>query len=422
LNIKDFDPAKSNALGYLAMLTSLAEFADGNRESAIRLLHDRIDAESQNLSKLQTSAKLAEPNDLYLIARKQILIRRLIRVDYNLIELVQDPVRSPALDQIAFDLTIQGIKLDPILLMANQVKQSFDRVGLISDQSRGGSGFLSASVATLAKSSPAYAAAILADSPNDAKSATTDEAISDDIVIAALKPTPDGRCSDKIMSIGSEKDKNTTDKRIAFYLAVIDHLQFMNNALNYVGKNGEIVLSASWSGDKTDKPRERNFTQLALISELDSFAKRLIRILKSQDEDPLGCLAREDQTVRGIVHSSDLLASIGSYFEIKGKNFGSAAAPRVADYDESSSGPIQRSEDRIKSLCYALVMYEDALDRLRQSDQPTDDNYKFAKSLAYYDQFEHQQTIAGKPAALKELLSETYTPGQIHQYCPSTYP
>lgn len=330
LNINEVDPTRSNALGYLAMLTAIAEFADGNRESAIRLLHDRIDDEIKSLAKLRVAAKPTDPNDLYLVTRKQILIRRLIRVDYNLIELVQDPVRSPALDQIAFDLTIQGIKLDPILLMANQVKQSFDRVDLTSGQSR----LLSASVATLAKSSPAFAAAILADSPNDAKSATTDEAISDDIVIAALKPTPDGRCSDEIMSIGSEGSEEAM-KRIAFYLAVIDHLQFINNALNYVGKNGEIVLSASWSGDKKDKPLERNSTQSDLITKLDSFAGRLIKILKSQDQDPLGCLAKEGE-VSGILHASTLLETIGSYFEIKGKNFGAAAAPRVADYDELS--------------------------------------------------------------------------------------
>ena len=260
------------------MLTALAEFADGNRESAIRLVHDKIDIEINNLDTLMTSAKLTNSNNLYLIARKQILIRRLIRVDYNLIELVQDPVRSPALDQIAFDLTIQGIKLDPILLMASQVKQNFDRVDLTSGQFR----VLSASVATLAKSSPAFDATILANSPNNVKSATTDEAISDDIVIAALKPTPDGHCSDKFMPIGSEKDKSTADKRAAFYLAVIDHLQFINNVLNYVGKNGEIVLSGSWSGDKKDRPRERGSTQSDLIAELDSFAGRLINILRSQ--------------------------------------------------------------------------------------------------------------------------------------------
>jgi hypothetical protein len=412
--VHNFDETKSNVLGYLAILTALAEFADGNRESAIRLLHNRIERETDNLKTLQsTLGGAAETNnDLYLIARKQVLIRRLIRIDYNLIELVQDPVRSPALDQIAFDLTIQGINLDPILLMANQVKQSFDRAGVISDQFRSGSDFLSASVGTLAKSSPAFAAAILAGSPKN-------EAISDDIVIAALEPIPGGRCSDKMMSIGSsEEDKN---KRTAFYLAVIDHLQFINNALNYVGKNGEIVLSVSWSGDQIDLPTERNSTQPTLIRKLDSFADRLLRILKSQDEDPLGCLAREN-TVTGLVHSSDLLASIGSYFEIKGKNFGAAAAPRVADYDEPDSGPVQRTEDRIKALCYALIMYEDALERLAKLDRPSKDAHRFGKSLTYYDQFEHKQTLSRKPAALKDLLNQTYTQGQIHQYCPSAYP
>ena len=124
----------------------------------------------------------------------------------------------------------------------------------------------------------------------------------------------------------------------------------------------------------------------------------------------------------GIVHSSTLLETIGSYFEIKGKNFGAAVAPRATDYDELSSGPVQRSEDRIKSLCYALVMYEGAIDSLRQLDQSSGDKYKFAKSLTYYDQFEHQQTLSSKPAALKELLNGTYTQGQIHQYCSSAYP
>lgn len=44
ITVPPADLKKSNSLGYLAMITALAEFADGNRESAIRLLHDRIDS------------------------------------------------------------------------------------------------------------------------------------------------------------------------------------------------------------------------------------------------------------------------------------------------------------------------------------------------------------------------------------------
>ena len=220
MTVSKEDSDKSNALGYLAMLTALAEFADGNRESAIRLLHDRIVYELKTMDRLNTGVHQdrGDAVDLYSVARKQAMIRGLIRVDSNLIELVQDPVRSPALDQIAFDLMIQAIDLDPFLLMTDQVKNSFDRVGLISSRMAASSDFSSAWFATLAKSSaPATTAAILAGSPSaDTKSATTDEAISDDIVIAALKSIPGGRCSDHFPPPAGSSDKE--ERRLTFYL------------------------------------------------------------------------------------------------------------------------------------------------------------------------------------------------------------
>lgn len=269
--------------------------------------------------------------DLYSLARKQAMIRRLIRMDATLIELVQDPIRSPPLDQIAFDLIIQAIDLDPFLFMADQVKQSFDRIGIVSGQSGASSGFPSAIVASLAKSSvPLATAAILAGPPNtDAKGVTTDDAISDDIVIAALKPIPGGRCSDQFVAVVRKED------RIAFYLALIDHLNFMNNALDYVGKNGQIVLSASWSGDKADRPLARNYTQSSLIKKLDGLAARMAEILNSQTQDALGCLERESDIenvpLSNFVHASDLFDTLGNYFEMKGRNFGAAAVPQVTE-------------------------------------------------------------------------------------------
>ena len=200
----------------------------------------------------------------------------------------------------------------------------------------------------------------------------------------------------------------------------------MNNALEYVAKNGEIVLSASWTGDKADRPLERNPTQSSLIKKLDGFAGRIAKILHSQTGDPLGCLDREldseNTPLSSFVHSSDLLDTIGNYFEMKGKNFGATAAPRVADYDDSSSGPVQTTEDRIKSLCYSLIMHEEAISSLQKLNLDAGEQTRFDKSLFYYDQFEHQRTFANKPAALKDLLNQSYTQGQIHQYCPSAYP
>ena len=72
-------------------------------------------------------------------------------------------------------------------------------------------------------------------------------------------------------------------------------------------------------------------------------------------------------------------------------------------------------------------MYEEAINRLKLSNVGTPDasdqnSEPFAKSLSYYNEFEHQQTFAGKPPALKELLNQTFTQGQIHQFCPSAYP
>ena len=322
------------------MLTALAEFADGNRESAIRLLHNRIYTELDILKKLTEKGSAA---DLYSVVRKQAMIRNLIRMDTSFIELVQDPIRSPSLDQIAFDLIIRAIDLDPFVFMADQVKQRFDRIGIVSGQLGASSGFASARVATLTKSSvPVATAAILAGSSDtDAKSA--DDAMADDIVIAALKPIPGGRCSDQFVPVVRKDD------RIAFYHALIDQLNFMNNALEYVGKNGQIVLSASWSGDKSEKPNERKYyTQSSLIKKLDGLAARMAAILNSQTRDPLSCLDQEGDyepknKMSNFVHASDLFDTLGTYFEMKGRNFGAAAAPQVTEYDEFDLRPCSTS-------------------------------------------------------------------------------
>ena len=128
------------------------------------------------------------------------------------------------------------------------------------------------------------------------------------------------------------------------------------------------MLSSSWSGYEEFEPRERSsFTQTSLIRELDGYADRLATILNSQDGDPLGCLKMEDDSVANHVHSSDLFETLGNYFEMKGRNFGAATAARSVDYDDSNSGPVQRAEDRIKALRYAITMYEQASKSLRQS-------------------------------------------------------
>jgi hypothetical protein len=365
---------KSNGLGYLAILTAFSEFADGNRESAIRLLHDRITSELTNVNSLKelTNDDKDSQDKLYLVARKQAMINRLIRTESVLIELVQDPVRSPTLDQIAFDLMVKGIKLDPFLI------------------------------------------------------SITDPVKSDEIIMAALKSSNDGRCSDQFPPPDekSTDKKMENDRRIAFYSTVYNHISFLNNALNYVGKNGEVVLSASWSGAKQDRPLERELTQSNLIKDLDAFAGRLIKILNNPDlvenGDPLSCLVREEKHLS--LRSSDLLETVGGYFETKGKNFGAGSVARTSDYDDSSAGPIQRAEDRIKSLCYAIIMYEDASDRAKQTTQQPPEQNSFAKSLGYYNQFEDNLRLSSKPSTLKDLLSQTYTAGQIHDACRSTYP
>ena len=226
---------------------------------------------------------------------------------------------------------------------------------------------------------------------------------SDDTVIAALKPGANGRCSDQFPPEGKSKDSATSaSRRRVFYQTVANHVIFMNNALDYVGKNGEIVLSRAWSGDQNSRPPEPSVTQSNLIGDLDKFADRLIKILNSYKlsgvGDAFSCLSSEDPRIT--FQSADILQTLGNYFEMKGRNFGAAVAPRSTDYTDSGSGPLQRAEERIKSLCYALNMYEDAIEK---SNQPTpetggkaiiqspagsDAEATFASSLSYYNDFE----------------------------------
>ena len=96
----DENDTRSVYLGYLAALAAFAEFVDGNRESAIQLLDDRISKEMSAIEALsKAGAYPSVASDRFAIAQKEALVLRLIRWEANLIKFAASP--QDALDTFA---------------------------------------------------------------------------------------------------------------------------------------------------------------------------------------------------------------------------------------------------------------------------------------------------------------------------------
>ncbi len=96
----DENDTRSVYLGYLAALAAFAEFVDGNRESAIQLLDDRISKEISAIDALsKAGAYPSAATDRFAIAQKEALVLRLIRWEANLIKFAASP--QDALDTFA---------------------------------------------------------------------------------------------------------------------------------------------------------------------------------------------------------------------------------------------------------------------------------------------------------------------------------
>jgi hypothetical protein len=259
----------SNTLGYLAALTAFSEFADGNRESAIRLLDDRIAKEIDNETKISKGS--ASPS--YSQARKRALITRLIRWQSNLVELVQTPERSAALDQIQFNRVTTGMQYHPFgLISKDPGKFVLDVLGQNS-----------------------------ADCPKTIK-------------------LSDGR---KVI-LDARKDS------VSFYTSLYTEVVFMNNALDYISKNGGAVRSLNWGLDADlIKASRLAVSESDLIRQMDLIADRLLKLSQSNlatGREPLSCLVGEGLPVYQTTLSA-FLETVGDYFDSKGRNFGSSAGP-----------------------------------------------------------------------------------------------
>jgi hypothetical protein len=293
---------KSNMIGYFVALTALSEFADGNRESAIRLLDGQIGDE---LTKLHDLTQIAHKNAMYLEARKRAMITRLIRWQGNLVELVQTPERSAVLDQIQFNRVLNGMQYHPFGLIAQDpVKFVADVLG-----SNGG------------------------DCPKTIK-----------------------------LSGGRKIVLDAKWDRVSFYTSLYTEVTFMNNALDYISKNGGVVQSLTFGLDADlIKDLRQPISESDLIHAMDLVADRLLKLSQSDlgiGSEPLSCLAAADLGLP--VNQTTLpafLETVGDYFDSKGRNFGSSAGPQTSQYEDAASGPISRIEDRIIASCYAVKMY-----------------------------------------------------------------
>jgi hypothetical protein len=354
----------SNILGYLASLTAFAEFVDGNRESGVRLLDDRISEELRWLEVIRRTESVEKP---YLIARKQALIVRLIRWETILIEFIQEPTPSPTLDEIAFGRFVSGIQLYPIDV-SNIYKSKVALHGLIGT--------------TIGR----------------AESGCLDGV-----------PSGDGLAHE------------------AFWDSVYTHFVLMNNALTFAARNGAIILSLNWEGDSELRPEiPGGWSQRDLIANLDRWASELVKVAPH-----LNCLQGENVKISS-TPTADFLESVGNYYEMKGNNFGAAVAARTDAYDDADTGPVQRAEDRIKSLCYAKIMFNRASESLKQTpsenlEQTPGENKvttadSFDDAIQYYDDYSFQRKLNDRSTSIAAQLTQSYTPSQLDSYCPSSYP
>ena len=354
----------SNILGYLASLTAFAEFVDGNRESGVRLLDDRISEELRWLEVIRHMESVEKP---YLIARKQALIVRLIRWETALIEFIQEPTPSPTLDEIAFGRFVSGIQLYPIDV-SNIYKSKVALHGLIGT--------------TIGRAE-----------------------------LGCLDGMPSGDV------LAHE----------AFWDSVYTHFVLMNNALTFAARNGAIILSLNWEGNSKLRPEiPGGWSQRDLITNLDRWASELVKVAPH-----LNCLRGENVKISS-TPTADFLESVGNYYEMKGNNFGAAVAARAEAYDDADTGPVQRAEDRIKSLCYAKIMFNRASESLKQTSSEnleqtagetkvtTDDS--FDDAIQYYDDYSFQRKLIDRSTSIAAQLTQSYTPSQLDSYCPSSYP
>jgi hypothetical protein len=200
----------------------------------------------------------------------------------------------------------------------------------------------------------------------------------------------------------------------------------MNNALDYISKNGGVVRSLTFGLDADlIKDSRQPVSESDLIRAMDLVADRLLKLSQSDlgiDREPLSCLAALDLPVYQTTLSA-FLETVGDYFDSKGRNFGSSAGPQMSQYEDAASGPVARVDDRIKASCYAIKIYSLASAKLNHptpSDQ-IDDESPFGHMLAFYNHYTGMQALIDKADSVKAFLTNTYSEGQLSSYCPSSY-
>jgi hypothetical protein len=298
------------------------------------------------------------------------MVTRLIRWESNLVELVQTPERSPALDQIQFNRLILGMRLHPFSLISKDPRK----------------------------------------------------------FVLDVLGAQTSNCPRKISIAGrSDLALNSVDQAKGFYTSLYTEVMFTNDALDHVYKNGDVIRSSDWNLDGNLIQGARpNISQSALIREMDLLADMMFRLSQSDPaigREPLSCLGEKAFDLPVTQSSlSAFLETIGDYFAAKGQNFGSNAAPQTSEYEEAASGPVPQAKDRIKASCYAIKMYDLAGEKLKFSiPKDPDDPTQFGNMLLYYSHYNEIQTLSSKASSLKALLTDAFTPGQLSSYCSATY-
>jgi hypothetical protein len=131
--LKDDDStARSSYLGYLAALTAFAEDAQGNRESAIRLLDERIEEEKKFLSAHHNWAWSDNPDEKFLLTLKQLLVLRLMRWQTTLMQFVAP--NSEILKRLAYERYQEYIELSAHVMSNLDPKATTRSAVLISSR------------------------------------------------------------------------------------------------------------------------------------------------------------------------------------------------------------------------------------------------------------------------------------------------
>jgi hypothetical protein len=305
------------------------------RETAIRLLDNRIKRELEKLSPLAT--KLDKPEkysgereqNLYNLLRKQILIARLIRWETALIQLGPS---SPDLALVAFGRYVDGIEI--------LTGQRATRYSVVTLQEYQG--------------------------------------IGQQLIFPSEKKRNSARCFDDFHALQIEY-KTLFWKHIYYNL-----FRFMNNAVSKAGTNRSVVLSLS-----RNRPSFANTIRLFwgirddMIKQLDRWADDVV-VLAGW----IPCL--EADGLKSLIQPMDpsyFLESAGSYFEMKGYNFG------VPSEDE----PIFDAPARIVASCKAIDILGKAKDT-RKNEQPAPELDEFLLDLK---EFDYKQDIDDRISKLK---------------------